>query len=320
MATVAVVGRVHAAGLDRLRAAGLDLAEIDEHDPAAILAAMPEATAIIVRTARITPEMLAAAPRLRIVSRHGVGWDNVPIERLNARRIPLAVSATANKIAVAEQAIRMMLELAKRGREHDRAVRQGDWAFRNRLAAIELHGKTLLVLGFGRVGREVAARARAFGMRILVHDPYIDPARLEAEGHAAASPLEAALPEADIVTLHLPLTGGTRHLIDAAALARLRPEAILINTARGGLVDEAALAAALREGRLRGAGIDVFEQEPPPGDHPLLALDNVLLSPHSAGVSREAAVRMAIESCDNVIAALAGRLDPEAVVNREVLS
>jgi D-3-phosphoglycerate dehydrogenase len=319
MGRIAVIGRVHEAGLERLRAAGLGIEAIDEHDPAAILAAMPEAVGIIVRTARITPAMVDAAPQLRIVSRHGVGWDNVPIERLTARRIPLALSATANKIAVAEQALFMMLELAKLGREHDRAVRDGGWAIRDRFAAIELHDKTLLVLGFGRVGREVAARARAFGMRILVHDPYIDPARLAAEGCAAARSLDAGLAEADIVTLHLPLTGGTRHLIDAAALARLKPQAILINTARGGLVDEAALAAALRDGRLRGAGIDVFEQEPPPADHPLLQLPNALLSPHSAGVSREAAVRMAVESAENVVAALDGRLDPDVVVNREVL-
>jgi D-3-phosphoglycerate dehydrogenase len=320
MGRIAVIGRVHAAGLERLREAGLEIEAVDEHDPAAILRAMPEATGIIVRTARITPAMIEAAPLLRVVSRHGVGWDNVPIEALSARRIPLAISATANMVAVAEATLAMMLELAKAGRAHDRAVRAGDWGFRNRLAAIELFQKTLLVLGFGRVGREVAARARAFGMRILVHDPFCDPARLAAEGLEAAASLDAALPLADIVTLHLPLTGGTRHLIDATALARMRPEAILINTARGGLVDEAALAAALAQGRLRGAGIDVLEQEPPPADHPLLALPNVLLSPHSAGVSREAAVRMAVESADNAIAALDGRLDPEVVVNREVLA
>lgn len=320
MARILVIGRVHEAGLERLRRAGLAVEPVDEQDPGAILAAMPGATGIIVRTARITPEMITAAPGLRVVSRHGVGWDNVPLETLSARRIPLVISATANRIAVAEQTLFMMLELAKLGRQHDRAVRDGGWAIRNRFAAIELFGRALLILGFGRVGREVAARARAFGMRILVHDPYIDPARLAAEGHDPVASLEAGLAAADIVTLHLPLTGGTRHLIDGAALARLRPEAIVINTARGGLVDEAALAAALRDGRLRGAGIDVFEEEPPPADHPLLHLPNVILSPHSAGVSREAAVRMAIESADNAIAALQGRPEPEVVVNREVLS
>jgi D-3-phosphoglycerate dehydrogenase len=214
----------------------------------------------------------------------------------------------------------MMLELAKLGRAHDRAVRDGHWGVRNRFAAWELSGKTLLILGCGRIGREVARRALAFDMRVLGHHPLLPEAQLRAAGLEPAPDLATALAEADIVSLHLPVTATTRHLIDAAALRRMRPGAVVINTSRGGLIDETALAEALRKGRLRGAGIDVLEDEPPPTDHPLLGLDNVLLSPHSAAGTVEAARRMAVESADNILAALDGRLDPAAVVNREVLA
>lgn len=316
---VVVVGRVQEEGLGRLRAAGLEVEEVDEHDPTAISRAVPGAVAIMVRTAPLTPAMLDAAESLRVVAKHGVGYDNIAVEALTPRNIPCAVAANANRIAVAEHAMAMMLELAKASRAHDAAVRAGDWAFRNRLAAIELYEKTLLLVGFGRIGREVAFRAAAFGMKVLVHDPPVDDAAVRAAAVTPAPDLAAALGEADIISLHIPLTAATRHLIDATALARLKPRAILINTARGGLIDELALADALRAGRLRGAGLDAFAEEPPPAGHPLLGLPNVLLSPHSAGVSREAAVRMAVESAENILAALEGRLDPAVVVNPEAL-
>ncbi len=319
MSRVLVVGRVHEAGLEKLCAAGLAVAEVDEHDPAAIAAGLPGAVAVIVRTAPLPAELLARGDALRIVAKHGVGYDNIAVAALTARRIPCAVAADANRVAVAEHALAMLLELAKAGRAHDAAVRAGDWAFRDRRAAVELFGKTLLLVGFGRIGREVARRAAAFGMTILAHDPLLPAETIRAAGAEPAPVLADALARADAVSLHLPLTPATRQLIDAAALARLRPEAILINTARGGLVDEAALAAALGRGALRGAGIDAFAQEPPPPDHPLLRLPNVLLSPHSAGASREAARRMAVDSAANVLAALEGRLDPAVVVNPEVL-
>jgi D-3-phosphoglycerate dehydrogenase len=319
LSRVLVVGRVHAAGLERLRAAGLAVEEVDERDPAAIAAGLPGAVAVIVRTAPLPAELLARGDALRMVAKHGVGYDNIAVAALTARRIPCAVAAGANRVAVAEHAIMMLLELAKAARAQDAAVRAGDWAFRDRRAAIELFEKTLLLVGFGRIGREVARRAAAFGMRILAHDPLLPAKAIRAAGAEPAPALGDALAQADAVSLHLPLTPATRHLIDAAALARLRPDAILINTARGGLVDEAALAEALACGALRGAGIDAFAEEPPPPDHPLLRLPNVLLSPHSAGVSREAALRMALQSADNVLAALAGRLDPAVVINPEVL-
>jgi len=321
VATVTVVGTVREEGLARLRARpGLAVRALPEPTRAAILAAMPDTAAILVRTQPIDAEAIAAAPGLRIVSRHGVGFDNVDVEALTRRNIPLAVAGTANMVAVAEHALWMMLELVKHGRRVDDEARRGDWSARSRPVSGELYGKPLLVVGFGRIGSRVAARARAFEMRVLVVDPYVAPERMIQAGCEPAPSLAAGLAEADIVTLHCPLSRETRHLIDASALAAMRPGAFLVNTARGGLVDEAALATALEAGHLGGAGIDVFEQEPALAGHPLMTLPSALLSPHNAGVTVESAVRMAIESAENILAALDGRLDRSMVVNHEVLA
>jgi D-3-phosphoglycerate dehydrogenase len=213
----------------------------------------------------------------------------------------------------------MMLELAKRGRPFDAGMRSGDWALRDRLRPFELSGKTLLIVGFGRIGSRVAARALPFGMRVLVVDPYVPRERINVAGCERVASLEEGLALADIVSLHVPLGAETRGMIGREALARMRRGALLINTARGGLMDERAVAEAVLGGHLGGAGIDAFEEEPPPAGQPLLALENVLLSPHIAGVTAEAALRMAQESAANIVAAFEGRLDPAVVVNPEVL-
>jgi D-3-phosphoglycerate dehydrogenase len=319
MPVVAVVGRVHAAGLDRLRQRGFELIEVADGELEATHEAMREAVGLLVRTSPITAAMIEGASALRVVAKHGVGTDNIAIPALTARGIPCAITLMANRTAVAEHALFMMLELAKLGRMHDRAVRDGQWGVRNRFAAWELSGKTLLLVGCGRIGRELARRALAFDMRVLGYDPVIAEAQLRAAGVQPAPDLDAALAEADIVSLHLPVTATTHRLIDAAAMARMKPGGVIINTARGGLIDEPALADALRSGHLRGAGLDVFEEEPPAADHPLMGIDNVLLSPHAAAGTAEAARRMAVESADNILAALDGRLDPIVIINPEVL-
>ncbi|MEZ5863799.1 MAG: hydroxyacid dehydrogenase [Geminicoccaceae bacterium] len=272
MADVLVIGTIRPEGLAVLEGrADIRLTKLAETDRAGLLEAAGRASAILVRTSRVDRAVIEAAPGLKVVSRHGVGYDNVDLEALNERRIPLAIAANANKVSVAEHALFMMLALAKQGVAHDTAVRGGEWAIRNRFAAVDLAGRTLLLLGFGRIGGEVAVRARAFGMTVEVFDPYVDDRSLAECGCRRATELESALREADVVSLHLPLSAATRHIIDAAKLALMRPTALLINTARGGLIDEPALARALTEGRLGGAGIDVFEDEPPDPANPLLA-------------------------------------------------
>ncbi len=320
MARVLVIGTIHEAGLQRLRARpDLEIVTLDEGRPEAVPAALAEVEAVIVRTAPITAAAISGAGRLRVIAKHGVGVDNIDLAAASARRVPVAVTATANATSVAEFTLARILHLAKQASAFDAAVRAGDWAARHRLAAIELAGKRLLVVGFGRIGSRVARRALAFEMVVAVFDPFVCAQRIREAGCEPEEDLDAALERADVVTLHCPLSAETRGLLDRARLARLRPGALLVNTARGGLVDEVALIEALREGRLGGAALDVMVREPLPPDDPLLAVPRLLLSPHIAGVTAESARRMAAEAAENVLAGLAGRLAREVVVNPEVL-
>lgn len=318
MPQITIVGRVREEGLSLLRgASGIELSVLDSPAPEDLLEAMPRTTAIIVRTATIDRAMIEAAPLLRVIAKHGVGYDNIDVAAASARGVPVAVAASANAVSVAEHAFWMILELLKHGRAFDQRMRGGSWAFRTSLAPAELAGKALLVIGYGRIGRRVAARAAAFDARVLVHDPLLPEAMIRGHGFEPCSELDAAVAAADIVSLHCPLGEATRGMIDERRLRLMKPGALLVNTARGDLVDEQALASALRNDRLAGAGLDVFASEPPPPEHPLLGFSNVLLTPHMAGVTVEAAVRMAVESAENVLAALADRLDPAVVVNPE---
>ncbi|MEA2782016.1 MAG: D-3-phosphoglycerate dehydrogenase / 2-oxoglutarate reductase [Rhodospirillaceae bacterium] len=319
MSRVVIVGKIHSDGLTVLQHRhDLVLDQLDDATEAEVAAAARGADAILIRTSRLSAAAIGGAPHLKVVSRHGVGYDNIDVETLTARRIPLAVVGAINAVSVAEHAFFMLLATMKHGFAYDRAVRRGAWGFRNSLAARELAGKTLLIVGYGRIGREVAQRALAFGMRVIACDPYVNG---PPEGTAVQliADLDAVLPEADAVTLHVPLTSATRLLFDRARLARMKPSSVLICTARGDLIDEAALAEALAGGRLAAAGIDVFAEEPPPADHPLFALDNVVLSPHSAALTQECAARMSAVAAQNCLDGLDGRLDPALVVNREIL-
>ncbi len=319
MTHVLVLGRIHEAGTRVLAEAGVSWDLLPEPTPEETLARAPAADAILIRTSPLPAAAVEAAPRLRIVSRHGVGYDNIDVAACTRRRIPVTVVGDVNSVPVAEHTMMLILALARRTVVHDRATREGGWGVRDRFAMTELAGKRLLLLGFGRIGREVARRARAFDMAVHVYDPYVGDEAVAGLGCRREPDLAAALPEADFVSVHMPLTPETRNMLDAAALARLKPSACVICTARGGIVDEAALAAALAAGRLRGAGLDVFAQEPPPAGLALLGLDSVVLSPHCAALTEECAIRMATISARNCLDGLAGRLRPELVVNRAVL-
>jgi D-3-phosphoglycerate dehydrogenase len=315
VAHILVAGRIHSDGIDVLKAARdhtYDL--VDEVSVASYVPLVGKADAIVIRTQPVTAEIVAGAPRLRIVSRHGVGYDAVDVAALNARKIALAIVGDVNSRAVAEHTLMLMLATARRTAEHDRATRDGNWGIRNRFETVELDGKSLLVVGFGRIGRGVARLAQAFGMKVTALDPLVKPEILTGLGVEAAADLGSALGRADYVSLHIPAAPGGP-FIGAAELALMKPSAILINAARGGLVDEPALDRALRDGRLYGAGLDVFAAEPPPSDNPLLANPRVTLSPHSAGLTQECAARMAVAAVRNVLDYLAGRPDPALIVN-----
>jgi D-3-phosphoglycerate dehydrogenase / 2-oxoglutarate reductase len=262
---------------------------------------------------------LDAGRALIVVARIGVGYDAVDLAALTARKVPLMVAGNANSPSVAEQAMHMMLALAKRGSDLHAMVQAGAW--HNRLGAVpyDLFGKTVLIVGFGRIGSRSAKRCQAMEMRVLVYDPYRPAAEIVAAGCEPVSDLDAALPRADFVTIHCPKTPETIGMFNAARLARMKPTAYLVNTARGGIIDEPALHAALTGGRLAGAGLDVFEQEPTPPDNPLLRLANVISAPHMAGVTRESLDRMGLQTARNILSVFDGTPIRENVINPEVL-
>jgi len=263
---------------------------------------------------------LQAAPRIAVVARIGVGYDAVDVSALTRRGVPLMVAGTANSVSVAEHAIFMMMNLAKRAVQLHEIVQRGSWPERFANLPVDLFEKIVLIVGFGRIGTRTAARCRAFEMRVLVYDPYVAPERVREAGCEPAADLDAALAEADFVTIHCPKTPETTGLFDAARLAHLKPTAYLVNTARGGIIDETALHAALVAGRLAGAGLDVFDAEPTPTGNPLLGLDSVIAAPHIAGVTREAVERMAVATARNLLSVVDGTPIRENVINKEVLA
>jgi D-3-phosphoglycerate dehydrogenase len=262
---------------------------------------------------------VAAAPDLQVVARVGVGYDSVEIPPLTARGIPLMIAGTANSTSVAEHALFFILALAKRALEMDQRVRSGLWHERKSGLPMEISGKAVLLVGFGRIGTRTAARCRALGLEVLVHDPFVPADAIRAAGYEAAADLDAALPRADFVSIHCPKSAETVDLFDAARLARMKRGAFLINTARGGIVSEAALHDALVSGRLAGAGLDVFDTEPPQVSNKLFSLDTVIASPHMAGVTVEAVAGMAEAVARNLLSVLDGQPIRDNVVNREVL-
>ncbi len=288
-------------------------------DPADFAARAAGATAILLWLSRVDEPFLDRCPALKVVARYGVGFDTIDIAACTRRGLPVAVTNGANDLGVAEHAMALLLGVARRITEYDRMVRRGDWRSVDGPSIGELAGRTVLVMGYGRIGTRVARLCAAFGMRVMVHDPAFPSPRIAADGHRPAPDWRAALSEADVLTLHCPLNETTRGLIDADAFARMKPGIWLINTARGPIVDEAALVEALRSGKVAAAGLDVLTVEPAAKDNPLLAFDNVILSPHSAASAQETMAKMAVRAAHNILDALDGRIDPGFLVNPEVL-
>jgi D-3-phosphoglycerate dehydrogenase len=315
MPHVLVAGRIHDAGLDILRntpGVTFDLVEDVSVESYAPLA--PNADAILIRTQPLPRAVIESAGRLKIVSRHGVGFDAVDVDALTQRSIPLTIVGDVNSNSVAEHTMMLVLALAKRTIMYDLKTRASSWQYRNSFDAWELAGRTLLLLGFGRIGKSVARMAAAFNMRVLAYDPYVEPEAVSACDVTPVSDLRQALAEADVVSVHMPKsTDGP--LLGTNELGWMKSTAIVVNTARGGIVDEGALQQTLAAGRLGGAGLDVFDIEPPAPNNPLFGFENVVLSPHSAGLTEEAAARMAVSSVMNILDFFSGGLDPALVVN-----
>lgn len=277
---------------------------------------LPRTDAMIAGGEVLSAEMIALAPRLRVIARTGVGYDAVDVAAATGRRIPVTITPGANHGSVAEMAFALLLALARDVVPNDRMVRAGGW---RRALVRPVRGQTLGIVGLGRTGRAVASRAAAFEMRVVAHDPALDPSTAPAgcPGVTLVG-LDELLAVSDVVSLHLPLTAATSQVINRATIQRMRPGAVLINTARGGLVDEAALYEALRGGHLAGAGLDVLQDEPPAPDNPLLTLSNVVVSPHLGGLDWKSMADMAEMAARCVAELRAGRWPEGCVVNDEL--
>ncbi|QUG75320.1 3-phosphoglycerate dehydrogenase [Erwinia sp. E602] len=321
MPHILIAGNIDPAGVEVLRQApGFTLQQVAEVSVESYAPYLAEADGLLIRTQPLTAKEIAAAPRLQIVSRHGVGYDSVDVNALTDRQIPLTIVGDVNSLSVAEHTVTLLLALAKRVCYFDRSIREGEWQRRNGFSAGEVAGRTLFLLGFGRIGREVARLAACFCMQVMAYDPYLPDTAFSEQGVQRVTSIADGLAQADAVSVHLPLSG-ERPLIGAAELALMKPGALLINTARGGIVDETALAAALERGHLGGAGLDVLRDEPADLHSPLLAQrDRLILSPHSAGLTAEAARRMSVAAAENIVAFWRGKLDPRLVVNPQVLA
>ncbi|MGI9493902.1 MAG: hydroxyacid dehydrogenase [Geminicoccaceae bacterium] len=320
MPKVLIIQSIHEDGMALLDARGdLSFEIVDGRSIDEMSEKIVDADGVTIRTALLPGEVLARAERLKVVSRHGVGYDNVDLDHLYSRGIPLALAADANASSVAEHVLFMMLHLAKRGARYDGATRAGNWGLRNSLEAVDIGGRHILILGFGRIGRQVARLCQAFDMKVSVFDPFVPADDIQAAGCEPVGDFRSVLGATDVLTVHMPLLDETRNMIGDGELNALPGHAFVINCARGGIADEPALQRALTSGGIAGAGIDVFEQEPPGDHHPLFELDNVILSPHSAGLTLECAKRMAVSTVRNVLAGIDGTLDPAMVVNKEVL-
>jgi D-3-phosphoglycerate dehydrogenase len=268
---------------------------------------LTEVNAILARTEPLPAGVIERSRSLRVIARHGVGVDNIAVDAATRRGIPVLITPTANVRSVAEHVFALALAVSRRVLEADRLVRAGRFGQRDLMIGRELFGARLGVVGFGRIGREVAQIASAgFGMEVLGYDPYLPQDRIVAGGAEPAETLTDLLGASELVTIHVPLAAESRDLIGGRELAHMRPEAILIQTSRGGVVNEGALVSALREGRLAGAGIDVFDAEPPPEDHPFFYMDNIVLTPHTAAHTRQAMRRMALDAALGILAVLDG--------------
>lgn len=311
MPRILVSDPLQQAGLDLLRDSGAQVRVVTDDERPDLPEILPGFDALIVRSmTKVTADLLAAGRDLRVVGRAGIGVDNIDVAAATERGILVVNAPTANLLSAAEHTLALLLAAARNVPAADVSMKAGEWD-RKRFVGHELQGKTLGVVGFGRIGQKVAERARAFGMEVVAHDPFLDPAlarRLDAE----LLELDPLLARSDVVTFHTPLTDSTRGLLSAARIRSMKPGAILVNCARGGLVDEGALLEALESGQVAAAGLDVFADEPPK-DFGLIRHRRVVATPHIGAQTREAQKRIAEETCKMVLAALEGSLAVTAV-------
>ena len=318
---VAVLGKVDQKGLSFLKENEFKVIEIENFEIQNLKEQLKDVDGILLRTTKLDKEILEHCDNLKIISRHGVGYDNVDLDFLNENKIALCITSTSNAVSVAEHVLSFFIYLTKNLSLSDSLVKEGNFEKRSQLPNFfELYKKKVLIIGFGRIGKEVAKRCLGFDMEVYVYDPFLDN---EIIIRNQCIPIEKnqGLAIADFITIHLPLNGDTKNFISQTELNLMRKNSILVNTSRGGIVNENDLCIALESKKIQGAGMDVFVSEPPESNHPFFKLDNILLTPHNAALTLECRERMSLEASQNIVFFLKhmSELNVENLVNKKYL-
>jgi len=288
---------------------------IDGTDLEEIKKKIIECEGISIRTAKLPAEVIRGAKNLKIISRHGVGYDNIDLEAAKEKNITISITATANAVAVAEHVMFMLLNISKRKDMYDKTVKSGRFNDRNKLPkTIELWNKNILIMGFGRIGKSLIKRCIGFEMNVYVYDPFVSKEEIESLGGKKIEDLKEGVKKMDALTLHMPLNEKTKNIINYDVLKNMKKNCIIINASRGGIINENDLNKSLNENKIFGAGLDVFDTEPPDNDNPLLKNDKTFLSPHTAAFTEECMVRMGKETIQNIIDFFDKKLEKSKIV------
>jgi len=318
---IAVMGEIHQDGWNVFKDNNLESFEILNFEEDHLKKELFEVDAILLRTAKLSNDVLSCCKKLKIISRHGVGYDNVNLEYLNENNIALGITSTSNAVSVAEHVLTSFLYLSKNIHLSDKLTREGKFNDKSSLPNFfELYQKNIVIFGFGRIGKAVAKRCLGFEANVYVYDPFVNKNVVE-ENNCKVVDKITGLKIADYISIHLPLNTDTKNFIDEQELSTMKETAIVVNTARGGIINESSLVNALQNKKILGAGLDVFEKEPPDADHPLFNLNNVILSPHNAALTIECRKRMAVESAENITFFLLNnnKLNLNNIVNKNKL-
>ena len=312
---ILVIQNIHQEGINLLKGNSSYEFEIFDEINEDLKQKIVDCDAISIRTAKLPKEIISSAKKLQVISRHGVGYDNIDLKSTKEIGATLTITATANAVAVAEHVMFMLLNISKRKDMYDQSVKLGKFNDRNKLPkTIELWGKNILIAGFGRIGQALIKRCLGFEMNVYVYDPYINDEKIKSLGGKKVNDLKEAVKEMDAISLHMPLNDETKNIVNYDLLRSMKTNCIVVNAARGGIINEVDLDKALRENLIFGAGLDVFETEPPKSDNPLLKNDKVFLSPHTAAFTEECMIRMGKETIQNIIDFFEKKLDKSKII------
>jgi D-3-phosphoglycerate dehydrogenase len=316
MKKILVIQPIHEAGIKLLESnPNYEFEVVENVDPEFLKSKIKDCDGASIRTAKLTSDVIEAAKNLKIISRHGVGYDNIDLESSKKNNLTLAITATANAVAVAEHVMFMLLNISKKKNMYDDTVKNGKFSDRNKLPkTVELWSKNILIAGFGRIGQALIKRCLGFEMKVFVYDPFVSKDVIEKLGGIKVENMEDTCKDMDAISLHIPLNDKTKNIINYDLLKTMKNNCIIINAARGGIVNETDLDRALKEELIFGAGLDVFETEPPESSNPLLQNDKVFLSPHTAAFTEECMTRMGKETVQNIIDFFDEKLEKSKIV------